>query len=109
MKSPKGNFRLIGVLGVGLIFMILVALSGGFDNYGVWRLESALNPSGWIFKQLNNIAEALIGLFVLYVGHRIINHKRTHEMLDNATNQETIMITIGWVIAIAYVIGNALR
>lgn len=107
MKSPKGKYRLKGMLVTGIIFLILVALSGGFDNYGQWHIELAMNPNGWIFKQLNNIAEIFIGLFILYVAHRTINHKRTHEF--NNSHQHSLIITCTWIIAIAFVIGNALN
>lgn len=109
MSSPKGNYRLKGIFVTGLVFLVLVALSGGFDNYGNWYLEKALNPNGWIFKQLNNIAEACIGLFLLYAGHRTINHKRTHELLDKDNKWHDLTITGVWIIAIAYIVGNAVR
>jgi len=107
MKSPKGTYRLKEILIVGVTFLILVALSGGFDNYGVWHLDKALNPSGWIFKQINNIAEAFTGIFILYIGHRVINHKRTHEFTGN--EMYSLAITSVWIIAIALVVASAFR
>lgn len=106
-QSPKGNYRLKWFAIIGFIFMLLVAFSGGFDNYGVFYLDRMFNPSGWVFKQFNNIAEMCIGLFVLYIAHRSINHKRTHEFMDD--KKQSLVITGVWILAIAYVIGNALR
>ena len=109
MKSPKGNYRLKEIGLLGILFLLLVALSGGYDNYGVWHLEKFLSPNGWIFKQMNNISEICIGLMFLYMGSRIVNHDRTHELLDLANKQQRIIVFGVWVGSIAYVIGNALH
>lgn len=106
-NSPKGNYRLKWFATTGIVFLILVAFSGGFDRYGEWHAQQVLNPSGWVFKQFNNIAEICIGLFLLYIGHRTINHKRTHEFLDD--KKDTLVITSVWILAIAFVIGHGLR
>ena len=111
-ESPKGKYRLKQFLAAGLVFLFIVALSGGFDHSGSWHISQALSPSGWIFKQMNNIAEIFIGLFLLYVGHRVINHFRTHDFIDEERDPEMIgglVITSVWILAIAYVVGNALR
>lgn len=110
--SPKGKYRLYQFFTFGLIFLIAVAISGGFDNQGNWHLQSAISPSGWIFKQLNNIAEIFTGLFLLYVGHRVINHFRTHDFISECHDPlklRALVMTCTWILAIAYVVGNALR
>jgi len=106
-NSPKGEYRLKEFLIVGVIFLLVLAFSGGYDNYGEWHFERALSPNGWIFKQLNNIAEICIGLTMLYMGSRVINHLRTHDFLK--CKQSALLITMTWIIAIAIVVGNALR
>lgn len=112
MNSPKGKYRLKEFLIVGLIFLAMVAFSGGYDGYGQWHIERALSPSGWIFKQLNNIAEICIGLIMLYMGHRIINHYRTHDFIDcehDPHKLKILAVTLCWILAIAYVVGNGIR
>lgn len=111
-NSPKGPFRTKELFIVGGVFLIIVALSGGFDAYGQWHLEKALSPNGWIFKQMNNMAEICMGLTMLYVGHRVINHFRTHDFIDEECdphNLRALLMTVTWIIAIALVVGNALR
>lgn len=111
-ESPKGKYRLVGTALVGIIFMILVALSGGFDAYGNWYLEKALNPGGWIFKQMNNIGEMCIAMAALYGFHRLLNHFRTHDLMrkiDNISDPRSVAVFIAWIIAIAYVVGQAIR
>lgn len=111
MNSPKGKYRLKEFMIIGVVFLIMVALSGGYDGYGEWHMNKVLSPNGWIFKQLNNIAEIGIGLTLLYFGHRVINHYRTHELIEKSKNCVFVImvITSVWILAIAYVIGNALR
>lgn len=111
--SSKGKYRLLNVTIIGILFVALVALSNGFDSYGVWHIERVLSPSGWVFKQLNNIAEICIGLVALYFGHRTINHMRSHELLkevdDCKCDWRFIVWSCTWIVAIAIVIGNALN
>lgn len=111
-KSPKGHYRLKQFFIAGLVFLLIVAISGGFDHNGQWHLQNALSPSGWIFKQMNNLAEIFIGLFLLYIGHRVINHFRTHDFISDCHDPfklRGLVITCTWILAIAYVVGNAIR
>lgn len=112
MSSPKGNHRLLGVSILSIVMLLIVAVSGGFDMYGNWYFNKAISPSGWVFKQINNISEICIGLVSLYLGHRVINHLRTHDFIRpklQNQNVEALVITSVWILAISYVVGNALR
>jgi len=112
MNSPKGKYRLKEFALGAVIFLIAVAISGGYDMHGEWHIDRMLNPNGWIFKQLNNVAEICIGLFLLYFGHRVINHFRTHDLVCKKTcskDYKALIITCVWVLAISFVVGNGLR
>lgn len=107
MKSPKGKYRLKEVFIVGVIALMIVTVSGGFDMYGVFHFDKMLSPNGWIFKQFNNISEICVGLLALYMGHRLINHTRTHNIIKESKDSELIITSV-WIIAIAIVVGCAI-
>jgi len=93
------------VIGIGLTMMYTVFTSGHVRNV----------DNAWFWTAVLDHGNIIIDLVILYLGSRVFNHIRTHEVCeseqDSKTNQKTIgPLSVGimaiWIIAIAIVVSQ---
>ena len=98
VNSPKGYFRTYELLCAAVAAMVIVYFYG-----------NQTGNDGWLFAQANNIAEAFLGVSILYLSHRVINHVRTHEIIEikGAGSSASVILAAVWIVSIGFIVGCA--
>jgi len=88
---------------------IVVMLVGLAAMYAVFTSDHIRNvDNAWMWTAILNHGNIVIDLLMLYLGSRIFNHIRTHEICEAESKIGPLCVGImaAWVIAIAIVVSQ---
>ena len=87
--SDKDLLRLGDYFFIAVILFALVGVTGGFDS------------AGWLFSLLVDVAQMIVGIYVLYWSGRRLNKVRTHELPvgDRVVREHVLLICVSIIIA----------